>query len=235
MNRKSWKRYLIAALIATSAHASLFLIAYLNEMAVLDLIYFKKHPTEFLVETVDDEGAPGTKPIEQKPVVEEQKQNENTGTSIRDTEVVKGITDTVPDNDTNLFADTTSGAGAFSDTGEILTSNGFGGNGEYGNFGVLGRKPRFQDQECEYFKTWFREKFNYPQDIGDEYNERVKITFVIDKRGRMRNTSIQGCSNTAIKNEILKVMVASPVWTPAEVKDVPINYTLSFYINFKKY
>jgi hypothetical protein len=235
MKRKHTRRYLIAALIAVVAHASLFLIAYLNEMSIMNLLYFKKHPTEFLVETVDDEGATGTKPIEQKPLVEEEKHNENTGTSIRDTEVVKGITDTLPENDTNLYADTVSGSSSISDTGEILSSNGFGGYGEYGNFGIQGIRPKFQNRECEYFTIWFREKFNYPQDIADGYNERVKLTFVIDKRGRIKNTTILGCTNTAVKNEILKVLVASPIWTPAEVKGITREYTIEMYINFKKY
>jgi hypothetical protein len=234
MNRRHTKRYLIALSIAILSHASLFLIAYLNEMSIMNLIYFKKHPTEFLVETVTDEGAPGIKPVEQKPA-EEEKKNENTGTSIRDTEVVRGITDTVPDNDTNLYADTVSGSSTFSDTGEILNQNGFGGYGEYGNFGIQGKMPKFQDRESEYFRIWFHEKFNYPQDISDGYNERVKVTFVIDRRGKIKNITILGCSNTAIKNEILKVLVASPLWSPAEVKGIPRDFMFEMYISFKKY
>ncbi len=235
MDKRKVIRILIAALVAVSAHASLFLIAYVNEMSMINLVFFKKHTTEMYFETVTEEGAPGTKPIEQKPVVEEEKHNENTGTSIQNTEIVKGITDTIPENDTNLFADTISGNDAFSDTGEILAENGFGGYGEYGNFGIQGKMPRFQDKECEYFRIWFSEKFDYPKDIDKDYNERVRISFVVDKRGKIRSPAIIGCTNTRIKNEILKVLFTSPTWTPAEVKGIPRDYTFSMDIIFKKY
>jgi hypothetical protein len=235
MNRRNTRRYLIAALIAIITHGSLFVIAYVNEMSFLNLVYFKKHTTEFYVETVNDEGAMGQKPVEQKPAVEEEKHNENTGASIRDTEVVKGITDTIPDRDTNLFADTVSGTDDFSDNGEILNSNGFGGYGEYGNFGIEGKMPRFQGKESEYFRLWFREKFNYPQNISEGYNERVKISFMIDRNGKIKNTRIDGCSNESVKKAILKVLFISPVWTPAEVKGIPREFSFEMYINFKKY
>jgi hypothetical protein len=231
--KRSSGRYLVAAIITISMHAALFLIAYVNEFTFINFVFFKKHyNTEFLVETVTEESKAGTgaTPVEQESnPTDDNKPQENTGTSIRDTEVVKGITDSLPQTDSTSLSEGSTGDEMLADEGNI-NSNGFGGYGEYGNFGIEGHKPKFQGRDSEYFGKWFRENFTFPKTIKTSYNERVKISFVIDRRGDVRNLIVYGCSNKLVEDEIIKTVSTSPEWTPAEVKGIPRDFSFEMYI-----
>jgi hypothetical protein len=146
---------------------------------------------------------------------------------------VKGITDTLQIPDTNIMAEA-AGSNKMNPGEGVINSNGFGGYGEYGNFGIEGHKPKFKDRECEYFGKWFHENFEYPKTASKGYNERVKVSFVIDKGGRVKNAVVYGCSNRLVENEILKTVHSSPVWTPAEVKGIPRDFMFEMFISFKQ-
>jgi hypothetical protein len=237
INKQNRNRYLIAAAVTLLLHGSLFLIAYVNEFSFINFVFFKKHyDSEFFVETLTEESkaGTGTQPAEQKPPeIEAAKPNETVGTSIKNTEIVKGITDTLQKPDTLMLAEAAGSKKMNPDEG-VINSNGFGGYGEYGNFGIEGHKPKFLNRESEYFGNWFHENFNYPKEAPRGYNERVKISFVIDKEGRLRNPTVYGCSNTLVENEILKTVRTSPTWSPGEVKGIPRDIMMEMYISFKQ-
>jgi hypothetical protein len=218
-------------------HAALFLIAYVNEFSFINFVFFKKHyNTEFLVETITEESKAGAdaRPVEQESEdTKDNKQEQNTGTSIRDTEVVEGITDTVPQSDSSSLSEGSNGEEILADEGDI-NSKGFGGYGEYGNFGIEGHKPKFQGRDSEYFGKWFRENFTFPKTIKTAYNERVKISFVIDTRGTIKNIMVFGCTNKQVESEIIKTVKLSPEWTPGEVKGIPRDIAFEMYISINK-
>jgi hypothetical protein len=237
IDKRNTARYIVAAAITLLLHGGLFLIAYVNEFSFYNFVFFKKHyNTEFLVETLTEESKAGTdtQPAEQKPPETENiKPKESTGTSIKNTEIVKGITDTLQKPDTSLLAEASGSNNANPDEG-VINSNGFGGYGEYGNFGIEGHKPKFLDRESEYFGKWFYENFNYPKGTPTGYNERVKISFVIDKEGKLRNVVVYGCTNRLVENEILKTVRSSPAWSPGEVRGIPRDIMLEMYISFRQ-
>jgi hypothetical protein len=237
IDKRNTNRYLIAAAITLLLHGAIFLIAYINEFSFINFVFFKKHyDTEFLVETFTEESKAGAdaQPAEQKPPeLEADKPKEAVGTSIKNTEIVKGITDTLQPPDTSLFTEATGTEHANPDEG-VVNSKGFGGYGEYGNFGIEGHKPKFQGRDSEYFVKWFHQNFILPSTISRGYNERVKLTFVIDARGRVKDAVVFGCSNRLVENEILKTVYSSNDWTPGDVKGIPRDIVLEMYISFKK-
>ena len=144
-----------------------------------------------------------------------------------------GITDTLQKPDTALLAEAAGSQKMNPDEG-VINSNGFGGYGDYGNFGIEGHKPKFMNRESEYFGRWFHENFTFPKGMPNGYNERVKITFVIDKEGRLINPIVSGCSNNLVEREILRTVHSSPIWSPGEVKGIPRDIMLEMYISFKQ-
>jgi len=89
------------------------------------------------------------------------------------------------------------------------------------------------------FINYIYSQMTYEQDSSHLYQDDFKISFVIDKNGKVRNTKILGKLKkdyTLMEKQIVNIFSASPNWTPGECGDiqVPILIKTRLKINLKK-
>ena len=102
-------------------------------------------------------------------------------------------------------------------------------------FSLLEVKPTFQGGEAgTSFSKWVNENLKYPQAAKDAgVQGRVTLQFTVYPDGSVRDTKVLRGVNPDLDAEALRVVSASPDWTPGYVKGEPVKVTYTFPVIFK--
>jgi len=105
-------------------------------------------------------------------------------------------------------------------------------------FDLVTEKPLFNGMSAdEGFREWVASNTNYPP-VAQEHGitGRIFVEFVIEKDGSVSNVKILRGVDPLLDNEALRVINASPNWTPGKQgrKKVRVKYTFPFYFQLSE-
>ena len=101
-------------------------------------------------------------------------------------------------------------------------------------FATVEVKPMFNGGDAIEFSKWVNENLKYPQAAKDAgVQGRVTLQFTVYPDGSVRDTKVLRGVNPDLDAEALRVVSASPDWTPGYVKGEPVKVTYTFPVVFK--
>lgn len=102
-------------------------------------------------------------------------------------------------------------------------------------FSQLEVKPTFQGGEAgTSFSKWVNENLKYPQAAKDAgVQGRVTLQFIVYPDGKVRETKVLRGAHPDLDAEALRVVSASPDWTPGYVNGEPVKVTYTFPVIFQ--
>ncbi|MBK6284938.1 MAG: energy transducer TonB [Draconibacterium sp.] len=93
--------------------------------------------------------------------------------------------------------------------------------------------PEFPGGEMA-LRTHIANAVKYPVTAQEKgIQGKVYVTFVVDKDGFVKNTSIARGVDPSLDSEALRVIKNLPNWKPGMQKGVPVNVSYTVPINFK--
>jgi periplasmic protein TonB len=100
-------------------------------------------------------------------------------------------------------------------------------------FVIVEDMPMFQGKDSNAFRIWIAENMKYPiEAIEMGISGRVIVQFVIDKTGNLTKARILRGVDPALDKEAMRIIQASPRWTPGKQRGIPVNVMFTFPINF---
>lgn len=122
------------------------------------------------------------------------------------------------------------------------------------SFGVDGRKPSVNQQDSErvyaisectksprffnadeisFMDNWVYKYLKYPRyAVENGIQGTVVVSFIIEKSGEVSNVEIQESVHSTLDNEAIKVVSASPKWSPGEIRGERVRTRISVPIRF---
>ena len=101
-------------------------------------------------------------------------------------------------------------------------------------FATVEVKPTFNGGTANEFSKWVNENLKYPQAAKDAgIQGRVVLQFTVYPDGSVRDTKVLRGVNPDLDAEALRVVSASPDWTPGYVKGEPVKVTYTFPVIFQ--
>ena len=102
-------------------------------------------------------------------------------------------------------------------------------------FSQLEVKPTFQGGEAgTSFSKWVNENLKYPQAAKDAgVQGRVTLQFIVYPDGKVRDAKVLRGAHPDLDAEALRVVSASPDWTPGYVNGEPVKVTYTFPVIFQ--
>ena len=101
-------------------------------------------------------------------------------------------------------------------------------------FATVEVKPTFNGGAATEFSKWVNENLKYPQTAKDAgIQGRVTLQFTVYPDGSVRDTKVLRGAHPDLDAEALRVVSASPNWTPGYVKGEPVKVTYTFPVIFK--
>lgn len=93
-------------------------------------------------------------------------------------------------------------------------------------------KPQFNDRDVNDFSKWVISRFKIPDSVAEsDIAGRVVIQFTIGTDGSVRDIKVLKSLDKDIDAEVVRVVGASPKWSPGKNADgfaVPVLYDYSF-------
>lgn len=100
-------------------------------------------------------------------------------------------------------------------------------------FFVVEEMPGFQGGKQDEFREHIAENLRYPQIAAENGIEgRVFIQFVVKADGSVANAKVVRGVDPALDREAMRVVMASPDWTPGKQRGEAVNVAFTFPINF---
>ena len=104
----------------------------------------------------------------------------------------------------------------------------------YSQLEVDRRASFFKGDERTFLKDWVYHYVKYPESAIASRTEGTEVAeFVVDKDGKVKDVKITASLSDDIDNEVLKVIKASPKWTPAQLNGRKVPVKISIAIEFK--
>ncbi len=76
--------------------------------------------------------------------------------------------------------------------------------------------PTFEGGDVQTFRYWLMRQLTYPDAAIEEGAQgRVLAHFVIDKKGRLVDATIESSPSVHLSQEVLRLLALSPKWEPA--------------------
>ena len=101
-------------------------------------------------------------------------------------------------------------------------------------FATVEVKPTFNGGTANEFSKWVNENLKYPQAAKDAgIQGRVVLQFTVYPDGSVRDTKVLRGVNPDLDAEALRVVSASPDWTPGYVNGKPVKVTYTFPVIFQ--
>ena len=95
-------------------------------------------------------------------------------------------------------------------------------------------KPTFHGGNAGEFAKWVNENLKYPQTAKDaDVQGRVVAQFVVGSDGKVGDVKVLRGVHPDLDAEVVRVISASPDWTPGYVKGEPVKVTYTFPVVFK--
>ena len=96
--------------------------------------------------------------------------------------------------------------------------------------------PIFMDTDTMAFNSWFYQNIRFPEQLRDkDIAAHYVVKFVVNSTGYvavLEITCIKGTAHTLFENEINRVMVSSPRWTPGMKNGKAVSCQLSLPVIF---
>ena len=104
----------------------------------------------------------------------------------------------------------------------------------YSQMEVDKRASFMKGDERTFLKDWVYHYVKYPDSAIASQTEGTEIAeFVVDKNGKVRDVKITTSLSDEIDKEVLKVVNASPKWTPAQLNGRKVPVRISIAVEFK--
>ena len=101
-------------------------------------------------------------------------------------------------------------------------------------FQLVEQKPTFQGGTAAEFSQWVNANLKYPQTAKDAgVQGRVTLQFTVYPDGSVRDTKVLRGAHPDLDAEALRVVSASPDWTPGYVNGEPVKVTYTFPVIFQ--
>ena len=96
-------------------------------------------------------------------------------------------------------------------------------------FVKVDKMPSFQDGDLFTFRNWVMMRLRYPKAAYENgIQGRVLLSFVIERDGSLTNVQVLQSPHSSLSDEAVRVVKASPKWSPGKQGDkvVRVKYTL---------
>jgi len=95
--------------------------------------------------------------------------------------------------------------------------------------------PLFNGKHPEQeFRNYVNENLKYPQELSDNnIMGKVYVEFFIDTDGSVTDAKVLRGLHPLLDAEALRVINASPKWTPGKLRGKPVNVVYQFPVDFK--
>ena len=100
-------------------------------------------------------------------------------------------------------------------------------------FFIVEDMPDFQGGGQDAFRQWIAENLRYPQIAAENgIQGRVFVQFVVNTDGRVSDATVVRGVDPSLDREAVRVVMASPPWTPGRQRGEPVRVAFTFPINF---
>ena len=104
----------------------------------------------------------------------------------------------------------------------------------YSQMEVDKRASFMKGDERTFLKDWVYHYVKYPDSAIASQTEGTEVAeFVVDKNGKVTDIKITTSLSEDIDKEVLKVLKASPKWTPAQINGKTVPVRISVAIEFR--
>ena len=118
----------------------------------------------------------------------------------------------------------------YSDPDEIVAPQ----NDETVPFQMVEVKPGFNGGDANEFSKWVAENMVYPKEaVEKNIQGRVTVQFTVGKDGSVYGVRILRGVHELLDAEAVRVVSASPKWTPGKQKGEPVSVTYTFPVKFQ--
>lgn len=101
-------------------------------------------------------------------------------------------------------------------------------------FQLVENKPTFNGGNANEFSRWVNAHLTYPKEAKDNLiHGRVTLKFTVTKTGKVKDVKVLRGVNPLLDNEAVRVISASPDWTPGQQKGRPVDVTYTFPVIFE--
>lgn len=97
------------------------------------------------------------------------------------------------------------------------------------------KQPQFFHSDLKHFMdAWVYTYVKYPQSAVDKgIQGTVNVSFIIEKDGRVSNVNVEKGVDELLDAEAVKVITASPKWTPAEIGRKKVRCRITVPVEFR--
>lgn len=100
-------------------------------------------------------------------------------------------------------------------------------------YSELDEFPTFKGGTPVDFAYWVAGRLKYPEDAKtDGVEGMVKVRFVVGKKGKLEEVSIEQGVHPLLDAEALRVVLKSPKWKPAKKDGKPVKVSYTIPVNF---
>ena len=94
--------------------------------------------------------------------------------------------------------------------------------------------PTFQGGDLGEFKNWVFSRLMYPAEAREKgISGTVIVIFVVEKDGSISIREVVSSPDKSLSNEVMRVMLSAPKWTPGTAKGTPIEVQHTLPITFQ--
>ena len=101
-------------------------------------------------------------------------------------------------------------------------------------FSLVDKKPRFNGGDANEFSKWVNSQLTYPaQAKADGVQGRVTLQFTVGADGVLRDVRVLRGVREDLDSEAVRVISASPKWTPGEQDGKPVAVTYAYPVIYQ--
>jgi protein TonB len=100
-------------------------------------------------------------------------------------------------------------------------------------FAVVEEYPKFMGKDANVFKDWVEERLKFPEIEEKCLQGKVILSFVVDKTGNVTNINVVKKLSPELDAEAVRVVSASPKWTPAKQKSISVDFEFMIPVKFE--
>jgi len=100
-------------------------------------------------------------------------------------------------------------------------------------FFIVEDMPSFQGQGQEGFRTWIAKNLRYPEIAAENgISGKVYVQFAVNSKGEVVDAVVVRGVDPALDKEAIRVVLASPKWSPGKQRGKAVKVQFTFPINF---
>ncbi len=100
-------------------------------------------------------------------------------------------------------------------------------------FFIVEDMPGFMGKGQDGFRSWIGQNLRYPEIAAENgISGRVFVQFVVEPNGSVTNVKVVRGVDPALDAEAIRVVKASPKWTPGKQRGKAVRVSFTFPINF---